>query len=442
MPLPVNSLVIWAGTNASIPANFSEETSFADRYLQGAGNYYSGPANGGATTHGHTVLTHTHTGNSHTHTFSSSSTAVGEHGTAVPGGSSATPSARGTHSHITATTVSATLSYGSTVMTIDAAGADPPAVKILFITPVDGTRDIPASAVCFTDETSISGFSATGGAGGTPNLDAKFLKATSSGGNSDLTGLGALTHNHTSPTHTHTIVDHQHNASNSGTASALSDHAGTGLVTMAGPHHTVVAATAALSDLSSDAATISSSSSEPEYYTLLGIQNTSGSAALPDGVIVPYFGALSAIPRAEGWAFCDGSNAELPDLRDKQIKVTSSAGSIGATGGSATHNHTGNHGHTHTGSHTHSAGRVTVINSIIHGTGAPNLTIDDQTGIALPHTHGWTFSSTTPTLQNANVTISSSDVRMPYRTVVFIKKLAPATVWIKGNTLIQGGLIK
>ena len=58
--------------------------------------------------------------------------------------------------------------------------------------------------------------------------------------------------------------------------------------------------------------------------------NLTGIASVPSGVIAMWHGAAGAIP--SGWVICDGTNS-TPNLTDKFIKST---GTAGGTGGSAT----------------------------------------------------------------------------------------------------------
>jgi len=58
--------------------------------------------------------------------------------------------------------------------------------------------------------------------------------------------------------------------------------------------------------------------------------NLTGIEGVPTGVIAMWHGASSAIP--SGWVICDGNNS-TPNLTDKFIKST---GTAGGTGGSAT----------------------------------------------------------------------------------------------------------
>lgn len=64
--------------------------------------------------------------------------------------------------------------------------------------------------------------------------------------------------------------------------------------------------------------------------------------SLPIGAIVMWSGAIASIP--SGWALCDGTNG-TPDLRNRFIRgVPNSSTNPGATGGSTTHDHSGQTG--------------------------------------------------------------------------------------------------
>lgn len=64
-------------------------------------------------------------------------------------------------------------------------------------------------------------------------------------------------------------------------------------------------------------------------------------AGLPSGGIIMWSGTLANIP--SGWVLCDGSNGS-PDLRNRFIVGAGNQYSVGAVGGSTTHNHGGSTG--------------------------------------------------------------------------------------------------
>ena len=74
--------------------------------------------------------------------------------------------------------------------------------------------------------------------------------------------------------------------------------------------------------------------------------------AMPSGVVMPFFGAISSIPA--GWALCDGNNG-TPDLSDKY-------GIIGTSNEAAKGNTTTNHTNTSNNSHSHSITGVSTAN--------------------------------------------------------------------------------
>src|SRR3990172_4317138 len=65
-----NVIIIWPGTNASIPAGFSRETSLDDKYPKATADGVDPDVTGGTATHTHTSPAHAHTMISHSHSGS------------------------------------------------------------------------------------------------------------------------------------------------------------------------------------------------------------------------------------------------------------------------------------------------------------------------------------------------------------------------------------
>jgi hypothetical protein len=119
-------------------------------------------------------------------------------------------------------------------------------------------------------------------------------------------------------------------------------------------------------------------------YDLTG---TVTGAGVPTGVIAMWHGAAGAIP--SGWVICDGNNS-TPNLTDKFIKST---GTAGGTGGSATtgaHTLTTSQMPSHTHSETGHASRAAGSNDRAGGGYSgyyTNSFSSDATGGGGSHTH-------------------------------------------------------
>jgi hypothetical protein len=297
-------------------------------------------------------------------------------------------------------------------VTWPAATAHPPHVEVLVINIVaaSGDQDIPDDAV-------VLGLTTPAGFTKHASLNGKFLRAPSSGGDSDLTGAGSATHTHTeTAAHTHTPAAHTHDSVTAGTSSFTHDvDSGSPGLSRLSAHHTI-ALQSQPTTISSDSITSDAGSSEPAYIELLPLQNTSGGDLAPveDSTIIAFVGAHGTIP--SGW--------ELYAPADSlQVKCTTTD-IVGApsTGGSNSHTHSSDHGHTHSGTHTHSE-TVTTTTSAQLDSGLTDVIA--LTKKVAEHAHVWNIDGTTPTLQNDSVPLDSQPGRPPYRTVLWIRKVAP-----------------
>lgn len=436
---PIDARLFWSGTVAAIPTDWSRDTDYDDKFLQGGAAGFGAAANGGSTTHTHTANAHTHTGISHTHDFSaavsdanevsvdevlSSGVFIAYQPLALPAG----------HTHAIKTSNSSTITYQNVTASIATDGTAPPSIRVIVIKPDTIERHVPDDAICFTDDSAApTGYSITDGGGTTDDLDGKFIRGADTGNDGDVTGEGSATHTHTSAAHTHTVDSHTHTPIVSGAASPSTEGSTSSPTSLIRPlnHHNVSLQNKALTDLSSDAATVNTASTEPAFVKLLGIQNTLGTAATPEGVIVGYVGTEASLASLEGWELVSSTT-------DKQIKITKTVGEIGDNGGSDTHTHTTvNHNHTHSPAHDHIA-IVTMIGSDQrHNTPADVNAIDALTA----HTHSWTVTSTTPVMNSNSFTMSTDDGRLPYRTMIFIKRVTFTTVHIKGGAILGGAIL-
>jgi hypothetical protein len=325
--------------------------------------------------------------------------------------------AQRTHGHEAENSAPTAITYAEAVITVNTVDAKPPWVRAIVIQPAGVHNDIPYHAVCFGDDGNPPpGYSKTDGSGGTPNLSGRFVIGAEAGGTGGAPG-GNPSHTHSSPAHTHGVYNHSHASARCGQATSTDTITSTttARVVRKPRHHNVTLSAKALADLSNDAATVQAASSEPDYVKLLGIQNTSGRATTPAGVIVAFVGTTAEIPST--WVLCDGSNG-TPDCTNRQVKITTAGGEIGDTGGSNSHSHAVDaHGHSHTAGHDHTATQT--WQGVPGDAGA--LTVCG--GFMDRHTHSWNVGDTVPTLQTAEITLTSTDKRYRYRTVLWIKKV-------------------
>lgn len=447
--VPSDGILFWPGTEAALTAlaNWSRLSNYDDRFAQGSTISGFSETDGNDTSHDHTVSgTHTHIGNAHTHTFFAGDTTATTWSLSTA--SADITVGEGAHGHVNATSASDTLTYGSTAITIDSVSdQDPKFAVLIFMGPSDGLQDIPDNTVCWTDSASLpTGFSKANGTGTTaPDLNGRFAKSAAAGVNGGATG-GSDTHTHTSPGHVHTKSDSSHSTVRCGgltidtvknDVEALSGRSA--LAVLLGDHHDVSLDGAGIGGLTSTAVSVEggTESSEPAYVKLMAIENTSGGATTPDGVIIGFKGAV--VP--SNWALCDGT-AGTPTCTNLQIKCTTVDGEIADTGGSDSHSHNiTDHTHTHISSHTHpAAGNDTNEDFAKSGVDVQGL----KSTLSHFLNHTWGVSSTTPTLQNATgIVTSSDDGRQPYRTMLFIKKVPivtsknfmAGTLWGPSNAL-------
>lgn len=431
--VPVDGRAFWTGLNAAIPADWLRDTDYDDRYLQGGAVGFTVAANAGAATHDHTADAHGLTGNSHTHSVTGLAVAADD--TPVTDGGQfgairiVIESEVNLHAHGSTPSSPTTIAYQNATPAISTAVAAPLTIRAIVIKPDTTEQDIPDDAICFTDEPAApTGFSITNGDGTTDDLDGYFIRAPDLGNDGDVTGEGAADHTHTS-VHTHAIVGHLHASAPSGTANptwgATSGAQDVATLT----HHLVPLTIIGQSDLSSDDGNIDAVSNDPAYVELLGIQNTSGAPTTPEGVIIGYVGAEADIEI--GWELVSSTT-------DRQIKITTTVGDIGNTSGSDTHTHpTSNHNHTHTGPHDHPA-TGPMAGSATRGTGGSTV---DAVLKTPKHTHTWSVVGTTSTTQNNTFTMSTDDIRLLYRTMIFIKRVPWTTVHIKGGRILGGAIL-
>ena len=373
-----------------------------DRHPKGTAAAVNPGVNGGAATHVHTSPGHLHTGVAHTHA-----------GTTDTGPIITRANRIGSdilfHNH-TYTSGSLTPSSDNTVATWNSTSSNPAAFRFIFLKS-NGTRPgFPNGSVAYWNKS-------TAPANWIQHVASKDrfpLGAVAAGDGGGTTG-GA--HTHDSPSHTHLVDDHTHGTVTSSTTPAGSNiRADAGSVESANVHsHSISFDDSGSATSGGTASAITGSTThEPSFHRLLGIENNSGSDDLPIQVIAMWLQTLASIP--DRWLLCDGTLG-TPDLRDKFIKIANVGGDVGATGGTLGHDHTDPAGHDHSATaHTHTQNATAAHTN-------SNFTTAIM-GCAKNHTHAAkaTDSSGSGTLGSTAQTVdSTADTEPLFRTVAYLQ---------------------
>ena len=412
MAIPTGVILIWTGTNASIPSGWERETTLDDKFPKAWGAQNPNTT-GGSNTHTHSAGSHTHTQASHTHNGTldvCSDTARGQ--------SNASGAIASAHSHNAST--SSALSGGnlnSTPVTWSSVNQEPSYYKVIFVKPSGTTAPIKAGLVShYNGATVPTGYYYCNGSNGTIDLRNKYLKGAGSGADAGA-GSGATSHQH-SVTHSQTASAHSHTGTS---ASDNNEHGrrninGSWLYeqSLYGHTHTITwANTTATVNNYTKADAGSGDTVEPAYKKMGLIECSTTSLKL--GMVGLWLGTAANCPT--NWQVCDGTNSTL-DMRDKFIKIPTDLSTNNATGGANTHTHsTIAHTHTATGTHTHTASNGSSSPTTNKGIGT------GSDGVALTgHAHNISSISTaTATYANANITCNTVDNQPAYRTAAYIE---------------------
>ena len=402
-------IIIWPGTNATIPSGFTRETTLDGKYPKGAAAATNPNTTGGAATHTHTSPSHTHSLASHTHTYTLTSNNTTSDNT------NSTSDAQllvGQHSHTGTTTSMSGGDTLGTAVTYGAVSNDPPYLEVIFIK-ASGYQAIPDDAVLFLNGDTIpSGFA------NYSDLNGKYAKGAAAGQDSGTTGGSTtnehdISHGHTAQSHTHSGLSGNESPSNRRDRNIASPANGVG-----NSHKHTVTLTSATIPIDSYSGSLTTAETvEPAYTKLRPIQNTSGNSKLPQQkMIAMYLGSLSTIPA--GWKLCDGNN-DTVDMQGRYVKTSTTDTETGDTGGANTHTHA-SQSHTHTttsASHSHpGSGSVSAHVKADQRVGngvAPN---DPDSNHSVSST-----GTTSASYGSANTTANSSSNEPSYRTVLFLE---------------------
>jgi hypothetical protein len=410
--IPTGVIVIWPGTNASIPAGFTRETSLDDLHPKSTVNGVNPGASGGSATHTHTSPAHTHTMVSHNHTGNTNGPTNSD--ASQCDNSQNNVMTRDNHSHaynisgVSGGNLADAVSYA-------AASSQPPYYEVIYIR-ATAYKLLPSSAVILHSINSVpSGYHLCNGAASTPDFRNTYLKGAGAGNDAGATG-GSVNHQH-AINHTHTGQAHSHSG-NSGYASETrnsndsttrpSDYQHVHSISLQGNSPETGSAYVGNAGIADTV--------EPLYKKVIALQNTSGgNKTIVKGMIGLWLGTLATIPL--GWYACDGYNGTI-DLTGHYVKIAVDGTEIEDTGGANAHTHAASNSHTHTaaGTHTHTANNTDQTNGDSHPGSYGNE------GLSRNHYHTISsVSNNTSSWNNATVTANSSNNEPPYLTASYIQ---------------------
>ena len=408
--IPPGVILVWPGTHAGIPSGYARETTLDTKFTKGAPAGNNPNVTGGSPTHSHTSPAHSHSMNNHTHSY----TVPTVNSNAQTGGGDGDNLRE--HYHTGTTGAASGGGLSSVAATYASVSNNPPYHEVIFIKSEGGP--LPNNVIALFGSSSIpSGWQFCNGLSGSPDLRDKYLRGAGTGADAGATG-GSTTNIHTL-IHTHTVASHSHGSSTSGAAITSNDELSTSPPEDSvhkGHTHSVTIDAMTDTISSTDPVLTTTETVEPEFKKLLAVQNQTGGASKPKGIIGLWLDALSAIPA--GWLLCDGNNG-TPDMKDKFLKCANLTTEAGVIGGSNTHTHAAQtHTHAAAGSHTHTA------SASAHNTGAltkqtagsPNLALNKNTNHS-----GFSTDPTTTIYSSDSTTADSANNEPEYRTVAYIQ---------------------
>jgi hypothetical protein len=408
--VPNGVIFIWLGTNASIPSGWSRATAYDAKFPRGADNGANAGGFGGSDTHAHTITDHNHTWPGHSHT-AGSLTNPGQ--TTTKGtGSGADPA----HTHTTPNSDAATGTSQTASISCTGQAGLPAYYSVIFIQS-NGTTNVPNLAAGFwgTNASLPASWQLYAGATG------KFLRGAAAGADAGAAGGG--THDH-SMTHTHTMVNHTHTSGISGAATAPVGNKGTSSTdkTVARSGHTHTVSLGNQNVNASDGihlGAVNSVEAAPPFRVLQLIQNATGAASTPVGIIGLWASTLASIPA--GWNLCNGAN-DTPDMRSYFPKAGTSD-NVGTTGGATGHGHSSaGHHHEHAHQHPYTVGNPSANYAVT------NLTGTTVSTNAAHHTGDWAPSTTVQANDVAISIANCADSRPAFVDVLFVQNAASPVV--------------
>ena len=413
--------------SASIPSGWERATELDDRHPKGAAAGADPGTQGGADTHTHTSPTHTHTVGSHQHTGGTSG--ASGNSSLTSSGAAGSRSLKG-HTHTAGTSGLQTSNLIATAGSFGTANNDPPFYTVRWIRSLGTPSGIPSGAWCYWDAAALpSGWSSPAA------VRTKYLKGATAGANGGSTGGSSSAHTHAGVAHTHVFEAHDHSGGASGAASATFSYTAGSDVTVATSTHTHVASFASTpSTTASGSATSASTGSTAgvvPYQTLGIIQNDTGAAAFPVGVIGLWLGTLASIPAS--LLLCDGTGGTQDTRGRYVIGADISAGSftgIGTGSATTTHDHSDPAAHSHSASHQHDVNLAAASSAT--GTVATGALYAHDGSL---HSHAsFSSGSVGGTSGNGTETVDTATSDPQNITVAFVKYAGSITVTMTSPT--------
>lgn len=410
--IPVQLILAWPGTAASIPAGWIRVTDYDAVYPRGTSGTGAPSATGGGPSHSHTTPSHTHSVASHQHVMPTATETSNTSTTTDRFNGAAYSTVNQSHSH----TLPLASGYSAVVNTASAApGTDtqtnsPPTLEVVWIRSDGSAVQYPVGALGWSAE-SVSGWTADSASNG------RFLRGAAAAGNGG-SSYGGATHGHAITNHSHTGTLHDHpnfTTGLSGPAASTEANAGSSSPRWL-PRHThpgnVVGNTGGTIPTVSGG-NVAIATMEPLHRRLRVLRNTGGGAQTR--IIGLYNGTVAALNPI--LTLCNGSNG-TPDMRTWFCRDIGT-GSVNSTGGAATHTHTTpshNHG---VSAHNHA---VTVSASVTADRGRD--TSGDLGNVPTEsHTHvvDDTAQALPATGNSGAGTTGSADHTPPYKEAHFVR---------------------
>ena len=401
--MPANSVILWNGSSA--PSGWSIYAQ--SLFIKGAsaGNISTTPA--GSESHTHTMPSSTGSRGDHTHNASFNNSGTASHPYEFYGHPENADTAPGGHTHSGGNMN--TSSDGGHSHTVGGSTGStphmPPYTVMNWITNSSPSL-LPVGAILFHNSLSSpnSSFVVSSILG-----HQKFVY----GGDPGQSGPQGSTHKHSTNSNTGSAGEHNHYAGSFTYGwSGGNKNASTYGASIAAPHnHSAGGSTGTDSNHNHSLGDTHESSNIPPYIDLACVEYVEETDEVPSGIIIAFKGSSSAIP--SGWSL-------YTSAANRFVRVITS-GTVGATGGSATHTHSNpNTGSRSSHNHTGPSGTMS---------GAPGVKITDLTGGSgawgntTGHSHTWSVGIGTADSHGHSVgATGSANHEPPHIRLYFIQK--------------------